>query len=263
MISQAYIREWEQHAPWQFDDQIEQDLLLSRMLIEIYNDPELKELLLFRGGTALSKLYFNSAWRYSEDLDFVQLNAGSIKPIVERIQALLDPWMGKSTTQPRANGSRIYYRFQPESGGTIPRRIKIEINTREHFTVFGKVEKEYSMITRWFSGTAPIQTYCLNELAGTKLRALYQRKKGRDLFDLYKILAGKMIESGRTIQAFQVYLDNQDLHVTKDQFLMNLRIKMADRSFRTDIEPLLVPGTKYNAEEAFESVQKLIQNLSD
>jgi len=263
LISQAYIREWEQHAPWQFDDQIEQDLLLSRMLIEISNDPELKEQLLFRGGTALSKLYFTKPWRYSEDLDFVQLKAGSIKPIVKRIQALRDPWMGKSTTRPRANGFRIYYRFQPESGVTIPRRIKIEINTREHFTVFSKVQKEYGMKTRWYSGTALVQTYSLNELAGTKLRALYQRKKGRDLFDLYKLLVGKMIEPAKTIEAFQAYLVHKDLRVTKDQFLMNLSTKMADHSFRTDVEPLLVPGTEYNADEAFELVQELIQNLSD
>ena len=40
------------------------------------------------------------------------------------------------------------------------------------------------MASRWFTGAAKVLTYDLDELLGTKLRALYQRKKGRDLFDL-------------------------------------------------------------------------------
>ncbi|MBY0544426.1 MAG: hypothetical protein K2Q14_02635 [Gammaproteobacteria bacterium] len=55
MIPLAYINEWRTTAPWATDAQIEQDLVLSRALIEIYSDPLLKESLAFRGGTALHK----------------------------------------------------------------------------------------------------------------------------------------------------------------------------------------------------------------
>ncbi len=73
MISPAYITEWSQHCPWNSPAQVQQDLVLSRGLVEIYSDPLLKERLLFRGGTALHKIVLQPAARYSEDLDFVQL----------------------------------------------------------------------------------------------------------------------------------------------------------------------------------------------
>ncbi len=206
MISQAHILAWQQNAPWQFDYQIEQDLILSKILVEIYNDEFLRDQLLFRGGTALTKLFFKEHFRYSEDLDFVQTVAGPIKPIVQRLQKLIDPWMGKSTTKTRANGFRIYYRFQSESDPDIIKKIKIEINTREHFTVFGVKKMKYAVDSPWYAESTQIQTYSIDELAGTKLRAMYQRKKGRDLFDIYRLLKDKLINPQKTVEAFQAYL---------------------------------------------------------
>lgn len=71
MIPQSYITAWRKKAPWQEDFQVEQDMVIERALIEIYNEPFLKERLAFRGGTALHKLYLSPAARYSEDIDLV------------------------------------------------------------------------------------------------------------------------------------------------------------------------------------------------
>ncbi|MBT4036357.1 MAG: nucleotidyl transferase AbiEii/AbiGii toxin family protein [Candidatus Marinimicrobia bacterium] len=259
MIPEAYILEWQSQAPWQFDVQIEQDLILSRMLVEIFNDPLLKNSLLFRGGTAMTKLYFKDPLRYSEDLDFVQKDPGPIKPIVQTIQRLIDPWMGKSSTQARANGFRIYYHFLPESDPTTPKRIKIEINTREHFTVYGAVPANYSVDNRWYSGGAEISTYSIDELAGTKLRALYQRKKGRDLFDIDRLIGEQMIDHGETVKAFQLYLDHQNLRVTQKQFAANLTEKLTDTTFREDVDSLLVSGTDYDADKAYINTMQLVE----
>lgn len=59
MIPMRYIDEWRGNAPWQDTDYVEQDLVISRALIVIFNEPELRTSLAFRGGTALNKLYFN------------------------------------------------------------------------------------------------------------------------------------------------------------------------------------------------------------
>ena len=61
MISLAYIREWRQNVPWLRNDQVEQDLIICRALVEIFTHPNLKEHLAFRGETAL----FNSICRRS------------------------------------------------------------------------------------------------------------------------------------------------------------------------------------------------------
>jgi len=185
LIPEAFIISWQKETPWQSNDQIEQDLILSRILVEVYDHPFLSKELLFRGGTAISKMYLKKPVRYSEDLDFVQVKPGGIKDIVEAIQQTLAPWLGKSTTEPRRNGFRIFYRFNPESNLEITRKIKIEINTREHFTHFPKLNLYYEVDSAWYSNSCNVVTYDLDELAGTKLRALYQRRKGSDQRHVY------------------------------------------------------------------------------
>ena len=86
MIPKAHIIQWSQQVPWKNYAQVEQDLIISRALVEIYNDEFLSEHLGFRGGTALHKLYLAPQPRYSEDIDLVQLNSGPIKPIIAKIE---------------------------------------------------------------------------------------------------------------------------------------------------------------------------------
>ncbi len=74
MIPQAYITEWSNFVPWQTNEQIEQDLVICRAIIAIFNDPFLSEHLAFRGGTALHKLYLQPQHRYSEDIDLGRVN---------------------------------------------------------------------------------------------------------------------------------------------------------------------------------------------
>lgn len=85
MIPKPYIAKWQEYAPWKEFSQVEQDLIISRTLVEIFSDEYLQENLAFRGGTALHKLYLNPAPRYSEDIDLVQIKEGPIKPIMERL----------------------------------------------------------------------------------------------------------------------------------------------------------------------------------
>lgn len=86
MIPRAYITAWRKIAPWSTDAQIEQDLILSRALVEIFSQPILSSQLAFRGGTALHKLFLTPASRYSEDIDLVQ-----VKPEGSRPQRSISP----------------------------------------------------------------------------------------------------------------------------------------------------------------------------
>ena len=71
LIPRDYITEWRARAPWVQDSQVEQDLVISRALVEIFSHPVLADGLAFRGGTALYKLYLMPPARYSEDIDLV------------------------------------------------------------------------------------------------------------------------------------------------------------------------------------------------
>ena len=71
MIPEYSLTEWRQEVPWVRDYQVEQDLMISRALVSLYENPKIKDHLVFRGGTALHKLYIKPAARYSEDIDLV------------------------------------------------------------------------------------------------------------------------------------------------------------------------------------------------
>jgi hypothetical protein len=63
VIPSASITAWRKAAPWGDNTQIEQDLVLSRALVELFSRPVFAKNAVFRGGTALHKLFFcSSSW---------------------------------------------------------------------------------------------------------------------------------------------------------------------------------------------------------
>lgn len=171
MIPQAFITEWSANAPWINPEQIEQDLIISRAIVEIFTDSFLRTQLAFRGGTAIHKLYFQPQPRYSEDIDLVQINAGPIKPIVQQLQHVLG-FLGQASVSRTRINTALKFKVQSEIPPTVPIRLKIETNGREHFTVLGHSKFPYVVNSSWFTGSAEITTFQLEELLGTKMRAL-------------------------------------------------------------------------------------------
>lgn len=94
MIPESFIESWRSHAKWQTLSMVEQDLIISRALVSLYNNPKIKDSLVFRGDTALHKLFVKPPARYSEDIDFVQTKAEPIGLTIEAIRASLKPWLG-------------------------------------------------------------------------------------------------------------------------------------------------------------------------
>ncbi|MCP3658769.1 MAG: nucleotidyl transferase AbiEii/AbiGii toxin family protein, partial [Bacteroidetes bacterium] len=95
MIPENIVRDWKKFAPWKTSEKVEQDLIISRALIDLYNNPIIKSKLAFKGGTALNKLYFNPPARYSEDIDLVQIKSEPIGETLKAIRESLDHWLGK------------------------------------------------------------------------------------------------------------------------------------------------------------------------
>ena len=254
MIPHRYIAEWRTQAPWLEDFQVEQDLIISRALVEIFSHPVLAAGLAFRGGTALYKLYLEQSSRYSEDIDLVRIAPGPAGAIMDSIHEVLDPWLGKPKWKQTERSVTLLYRFESEDTPPLRMTLKIEINSREHFSVFGYNKVPFSVISSWFNGTCDIVTYSLDELLGTKLRALYQRKKGRDLFDLATALDNAAVDPERVITAFFEYMKRGGDHITRALFERNMADKLQDPRFDADIVPLLAPGCLWNMEELARSV---------
>jgi predicted nucleotidyltransferase component of viral defense system len=252
MIDKPFIARWKEHAPWKEFAQVEQDLIISRVLVEIYSDEFLKEHLAFRGGTAIHKLYLNPAPRYSEDIDLVQIKSGPIKPIMERLNKVIYFFEDKRRTDNRGHGIKALYRYSSEYE-EIRMRVKLEINCQEHFNVIERVNFPFEVESGWFNGKCEIRTYSINELLGTKLRALYQRSKGRDLFDLDYARRNLEINIDEIILCFRKYMEfsTKKKPPAKKVFLQNLSAKMNDPDFAGDMEGILRPDIEYNQDEAY------------
>ena len=241
---------------------VEQDLVLSRALVEIFSVPELAESLAFRGGTALHKLHLRPAARYSEDIDLVQIKPEPIGATLDRLKSVLDPWLGEPRRKLKEGRVNLVYRFDSETAQAVPLRLKIEINSREHFTVLGHTDESFRVASDWFRGDAAIKSFELEELLGTKLRALYQRKKGRDLFDLDSALL-RGADPDRIIACFRHYMQAGGHSVTRAQFEQNLRAKRDDPLFRADISALLRSGAEWHFDAALDRVlDVLVARLS-
>ena len=232
MIPRAYITEWRAVAPWSQDAWVEQDLVISRALVALFSVAALAERLAFRGGTALYKLHLRPPARYSEDIDLVQVRSEPIGATLDLVRGALDPWLGTSQHRLSERTAALVYRFDSEDDPPLKMRLKIEINTREHFSALGLTRVPFRVESRWFRGDAEV---------GTKLRALYQRNKGRDLFDLWFALAQGIVNTGALFRCFQRYMAEGGHTVTRAQFEMNLHEKARSPGFRRDILPLLRP----------------------
>ena len=228
------------------DFQVEQDLVVSKALVGIFSHPLLQGSLAFRGGTALYKLHLKPPARYSEDIDLVQVEAGPAGPMMDALHQALDPWLGKPQYKQTEGRVTFTYRFESEDAPPIPLRLKVEINSREHFAVYGFTRMPFEVSSRWFDGACDLVSYELDELLATKLRALYQRKQGRDLFDLAVALGHPETDADRIVKAFSVYMDHGGHHVTRAQFEENIAGKLNDKGFAADIGPLLADGYEWD-----------------
>jgi len=262
MLPRRYIEEWKEFAPWPEDAQIEQDLVIEKALLELFSDPFLQERLAFRGGTALHKIFLKPQVRYSEDIDLVQIKPEPIKDTLSAVRKQLE-FLGKPVIKQKANNNTLVYRFKSEIPPVINLRLKIEINCREHFSVLGYKEIEHRIDNSWAKGSSKLTAFEAEEMLGTKLRALYQRKKGRDLFDLYYALTNLDLDTNLLVKCYKEYMNfSVAKPPTQKQYLRIMEEKLEDPDFSGDTYALLRPGIEYDQAKAYELVRtKLIEKI--
>ncbi len=241
--------------------QVEQDLVICRAVVALFSQPLLSDHLAFRGGTALHKLHLAPPTRYSEDIDLVQVQAGPHGAIMDAVRSALDGFLGEPRRAWGAGSTTLTYRITPEGGTVGQMRLKVEINTREHFTVLGLEKRPFAVESRWFSGRCEIPTYPLDELLGTKLRALYQRRKGRDLFDLWLGITAGKAKPAAIVDVFRKYMAAEKHEVSQKDFRENLAAKAKDRRFLGDIETLLRADIVYDHAKAHRLVDEQLLSL--
>jgi nucleotidyltransferase AbiEii toxin of type IV toxin-antitoxin system len=234
VITQPGLDQWRVEVPWEAPDIVEQDLVLSRLIIEIANHPMLGDELVFRGGTCFHKVWLDRPWRYSEDLDYVRRTGGGVGKILDALREISDAvGFDRASTDVRRHPKiRLFSTFR--SGQ--PMRIKVEMNTYERSPARSITKIPYRVDNDWFNGHAYVTTFALEELVATKIRALYQRRKGRDLFDMWLAVEEANLAPEAIAAAFGPYRPDG---WTPALAMENLAVKLEDTRFTTDLDTLV------------------------
>jgi predicted nucleotidyltransferase component of viral defense system len=244
----------------------ELDYRLVHALRAIYTDPFLRDRLYLKGGTALNKLYLPGTSRLSVDLDFNAV--GSKEQVLqertaigETIAAALEQQDSSYdlTYRGRYDQLTVYARFSPLSG-TARQRLKLEVSFIERFAILGRVE--HPLVPSPFDQPLTVNTYHLEELTSTKLRALYDRRKGRDIYDLFRIADLELNQAAvRKMVLYYYYRAYKVFHYPT--FVSNVELKMAERGFRDDVRALIRHGTELDWETACQQVLARFEFLGD
>lgn len=259
MIPGANIQAWRVKAPWPDARQVEQDLIICRALCDLFNAPALKGKIAFRGGTALHKLLFKQPLRYSEDIDLVQTKAEPIGPTVDAIRDALS-WLGKCNRAQAGHSIHLVFKFTPEADAQATLKLKVEINTREHSPLFGIRPYPFAVDNDWYQGKTEIASFTPEELFGTKLRALLQRRKNRDLFDLHHGLEQLALNTGKLLACFEHYLALEGKPISRAVAEQRMLEKLT-RSLTEDIGPLLPAGVRFNDDDALRAFERVWTQL--
>ncbi len=261
MIPASYIQEWSTKAPWPDSRQVEQDLIIARALCDLFNSPALAGKIAFRGGTAINKLLFRQPLRYSEDIDLVQTQPEPIGATIDAIRDALS-WLGECNRSQAGHSMHLVFKFAPEAAPETTLKLKVEINTREHKSLYGVKPYPFEIDSRWRQAKTEILSFEPEELFGTKLRALLQRRKSRDLFDLYEGLKQLSMDPDKLIACFEHYLALEGKPISRAIAEQRMLEKLR-RSLTEDIAPLLPAGIRfddYAAMDAFNHVWTVLSH---
>jgi hypothetical protein len=240
MIPAQNVVAWGAVVPWADQRQVEQDLIISRALVAIFEDPFLRTALRFRGGTALNKLHFPAPLRYSEDIDLVRTAVGPMGLVLDALRAVLQPWLGQGQYDPSVVAPKLRFRVEAEDGSGVPIRLKVETNTTEIEAFDPPLDLPFAVNNPWFTGDTTVPTFSREEMLATKLRALLQRDKGRDLYDLDHALgAFPQLDVDKVVVFFGRYVALSGQTISRAQAQERMFGKLAKPRLLLDVRPLL------------------------
>lgn len=263
-------------VPWAAQYQVEQDLLLCQTMVALFDDKFLSPQIAMRGGTLLHKVHLSPAARYSEDIDLVVVGTRPANHIRLAIRRVLADVLGapkksvwdklilaiRNTVEP-SSILRMTYSMPSiiEPNRTLD--IVVEANVTERKPHRAVVEVPFSFPFRDKTVQTYLKGFDIHEMLGTKMRALFQRKRGRDLFDLYWALTKSPtpVKPREIIASFKHYLDLEGTQAGRDEFVSILENHLKDREFCSDTQPLLRADISYDPQVAGSYVKSHLLKL--
>jgi len=207
----------------------------------------------------INKLLFRQPLRYSEDIDLVQIQSEPIGTTVDAIRDALS-WLGPCNRNQAGHSMHLVFKFMPEVDLETTLKLKVEINTREHENLYGTRLYPFEIDSRWHQAKTEIVSFEPEELFATKFRALLQRRKNRDLFDLHEGLKQLSMNPDKLIACFVHYLALEGKPISRANAEQRMLEKLR-RSLTEDIAPLLPAGVGFNDNDAIDAFNNVWTEL--
>jgi predicted nucleotidyltransferase component of viral defense system len=275
-ITRRDILAHQEVVPWAAQHQVEQDLLLCKSMEALFNDSALRGQIAMRGGTLLHKVHLAPASRYSEDIDLVAVGDGAEEDIKRAIRDVLADVLGgpaasvwgdlrlalRNAVRP-SRVLRMTYRLPSliEPGRRL--EIVVEANMTERRPHRPVADLPFTYPFREGAASTRIRGFEIHEMLGTKMRALFQRRRGRDLFDLYWALTRSAVpvEPAGIIESFRFYMEQEGSQARRRDFVGILDGHLADPGFCSDMESLLRTGISYEPRAAGDLIRSELLGL--
>lgn len=250
---------------------LERDYCLSWFLIG-FSRSFLKDRLVFKGGTALKKMYFED-YRFSEDLDFTLVKDTSWEEILRGLGEISKDVQKASGIQIRfdrkdkdshQNSHTFYLAYE----GPLPRQyaagVKVDITLKEKIVTppimrpLLRGYEEYEDIPE----NIPVLVYSLDEIASEKVVALNDlaRNEPRDLYDLWFLLSGNHVHGPELISIIQEKLKFRGRQLHKEKQILKTKEARLDRLWTARLESQMADLP--NFQTVFRFVRKSLRDAN-
>lgn len=152
------------------------------------------------------------------------------------------------------------FRFTPEVDAQVTLKLKVEINNREHASLLGVRHYPFAVENDWYHGTAEITSFEPEELFRTKLRALLQRRRNRDLFNLHQGPEQLPLAQQKVIACFDHYLALEGKPITRAMAEQRM-LENLTRSLTEDVAPMLPASLCWSEEDAIQAFERVWTEL--
>ena len=152
------------------------------------------------------------------------------------------------------------FRFTPEVDAQVTLKLKVEINNREHASLLGVRRYPFAVENDWYHGTAEITSFEPEELFRTKLRALLQRRRNRDLFNLHQGPEQLPLAPQKVIACFDHYLALEGKPITRAMAEQRM-LENLTRSLTEDVAPMLPASLCWSEEDAIQAFERVWTEL--
>jgi len=169
----------------------EKDYVISWFLKELYENNCLKEVLVFKGGTALKKVYFSETWRLSHDLDFTtiaELDSETVRRCLEEVFIAIAQKSGLALSLSSFRAIRGGLDAKIQFAGPLVHRNQLSLDITFNEKLVTEPEWNAARTDYPDVPVIKIKVYSLKEILVEKIRSIMQRGKSRDYYDVWKLL---------------------------------------------------------------------------